>query len=110
MRTPGDEARDEGMARVESSHDNWRPGALALADKIAREKFLFEEITGEDIRLAVEGTGYPKPAEPRVWGTITRELIKTGRLVKIDKMRKPIDVKSHSRPLQMYRVNHDTTE
>jgi hypothetical protein len=96
----GDQLRDEGVARVADSHQDW----MGMAAHHARA-FLCSNrvVTGEQVRVHCLESGIPLPASPNAWGALVRSLASAGEIEATTYMEKPRDPSSHSRMIRVWK-------
>jgi hypothetical protein len=92
--------RDKGVANVlEKAGRSWSEHAIRLI----RQRFVGQEVTGEDFRFICEASGVI-PHHPNGWGALTLTMKRAGLLKETGQWRSPRDPKSHARPTRVYKV------
>lgn len=97
-----EQAKRAGIAQVEEHDDQgarWIDRAIDLLPD-----YPASEATGEDLRLWLE----PRiglPHHPNCAGAMVRRARKMGLLAPTGRYRRPRSVASHSRPIEVYRMN-----
>lgn len=80
----GAKLRDEGMKKAEESAERkefgWSDKAMIYVEKYCR---MFDEFTGESVRIYAEAMGIPEPPHKRAWGAIMLKAAKRGLIRKI---------------------------
>jgi len=93
---PGEEARDEGMARVLKPNAAWLKAALETIATFGSRNF-----TGEQLRHALEPTIGP-PTDPHAWGALTAAAIRRGLLLPTREYVRMKDKTSNARETKVY--------
>lgn len=97
------EARDAGIAQVSESHASWMDDARDGVRWLRRHGMLPDEVTGEDIRIALLAEGMPAPKRPHAWGALMRTLATSGVLADTGRSRNMRDERSHARRTPVWR-------
>jgi hypothetical protein len=92
LKTPAEQARDEGRERVKKSNDEWFGDAMKV---IAGMPSDFVGI-GEDVRHYVANRIGP-PKKPQAWGSLISHAVRKNMLRETGELRKMRDLKSHAR-------------
>jgi hypothetical protein len=99
-------ARDEAIARVESTSAAWRSFATNVLLRVARTN---PDLTSDDVWAGLHRDGIPDPGEPRAMGPVMLAGVRKGWLTSTEMVRIASDPSSpnHRRPQRVYlsRIN-----
>ena len=95
------EARDEAIARVESTSAPWRSFATNVLLRVAQAK---PDLTSDDVWAGLHRAGIPDPGEPRAMGPVMLAGVKKGWIAATATVRIASDPSSpnHRRPQRVY--------
>ena len=84
----------------EKRSPNWQDRAIALLSiyLVSHDTFITE-----DFRTWATANGLDEPQEPRAYGAVIRRAVKSGMIRATGEYRQTTNIKSHSRPMMVWR-------